>query len=99
MKVTNDTYLLRKKKYFPEVLDSDWQDWRWQVRNRIKNVDDLDKYIKLTEEERNDITSVLSKFRMAITPYYLTLINTDDPNCPIRKQAIPSVYEMVVGGK
>jgi lysine 2,3-aminomutase len=97
MKVTNDTYLLRKKKYFPGVLDSDWQDWRWQVRNRIKNVDDLDKYIKLTEEERNDITSVLSKFRMAITPYYLTLINTDDPNCPIRKQAIPSVYEMVVG--
>jgi lysine 2,3-aminomutase len=97
MKVTNDTYLLRKKKYFPDVLDSDWQDWRWQVRNRIKNVDDLDKYIKLTEEERNDISSVLSKFRMAITPYYLTLINTDDPNCPIRKQAIPSVYEMVVG--
>jgi lysine 2,3-aminomutase len=78
-------------------LDSEWQDWRWQVRNRIKNVDDLDKYIKLTEEERNDISSVLSKFRMAITPYYLTLINTDDPNCPIRKQAIPSVYEMVVG--
>jgi lysine 2,3-aminomutase len=97
MKVTNDTYLLRKKKYFPDVLDSEWQDWRWQVRNRIKNVDDLDKYIKLTEEERNDISSVLSKFRMAITPYYLTLINTDDPNCPIRKQAIPSVYEMVVG--
>ncbi len=97
MKVTNDSYLLRKKKYFPDVLDSEWQDWRWQVRNRIKNVDDLDKYIKLTEEERNDISSVLSKFRMAITPYYLTLINTDDPNCPIRKQAIPSVYEMVVG--
>ncbi|PKK95263.1 MAG: lysine 2,3-aminomutase [Tenericutes bacterium HGW-Tenericutes-5] len=97
MKVTNDTYLLRKKKYFPDVLDSEWQDWRWQVRNRIKNVDDLDKYIKLTQEERNDISSVLSKFRMAITPYYLTLINTDDPNCPIRKQAIPSVYEMVVG--
>lgn len=97
MKVTNDTYLLRKKKYFPDVLDADWQDWRWQVRNRIKNVDDLDKYIKLNDQERTDISNVLSKFRMAITPYYLTLINTDDPECPIRKQAIPSVYEMVVG--
>lgn len=97
MKVTNDSYLLRKKQYFPDVLDADWQDWRWQVRNRIKNVDDLDKYIKLTEQERTDISNVLSKFRMAITPYYLTLINTDDPDCPIRKQAIPSVYEMVVG--
>ncbi|MDY0317364.1 MAG: lysine 2,3-aminomutase [Candidatus Izemoplasmatales bacterium] len=97
MKVTNDTYLLRKKKYFPDVLDADWQDWRWQVRNRIKNVDDLDKYIKLNDQERTDISNVLSKFRMAITPYYLTLINADDPECPIRKQAIPSVYEMVVG--
>lgn len=97
MKVTNDTYLLRKQKYFPDVSDSDWQDWHWQVRNRIKNVDDLDKYIKLSEQERNDISNVLSKFRMAITPYYLTLIDTDNPDCPIRKQAIPSVYEMVVG--
>ena len=97
MKVTNDTYLLRKKQYFPEVSDADWSDWRWQVRNRIKNVDDLDKYISLTDQERHDISNVLSKFRMAITPYYLTLINTEDPNCPIRKQAIPSVYEMVVG--
>ena len=68
-----------------------------QERNRIKNVDDLDKYISLTDQERHDISNVLSKFRMAITPYYLTLINTEDPNCPIRKQAIPSVYEMVVG--
>jgi lysine 2,3-aminomutase len=40
---------------------------------------------------------VLSKFRMAITPYYLCLINPDNPNCPIKKQAIPSIYEMHIG--
>jgi lysine 2,3-aminomutase len=97
MKVTNDSYLLRKEKYYPNVSDSDWLDWRWQVRNRIKSVEELLKYIPLTEKEQSDITSVLSKFRMAITPYYLCLIDPENPNCPIRKQAIPSIYEMNIG--
>lgn len=97
MKVTNDSYLARKDKYFSHVTDSEWNDWRWQVRNRIKTVEELDKYVKLSDQEKEDIGRVLSKFRMSITPYYLTLIDPDDPNCPIRKQAIPSVYEMHVG--
>ncbi|MDY0023839.1 MAG: lysine 2,3-aminomutase [Candidatus Izemoplasmatales bacterium] len=97
MKVTNDTYLIRKTEYFPNVSDTDWKDWRWQVRNRIKTVEDLNKYIKLTDEEKRDISNVLSKFRMAITPYFLCLIDPNNPDCPIRKQAIPSIYEMHVG--
>ena len=97
MKVTNDSYLARKDKYFSHVTDLEWNDWRWQVRNRIKTVEELDKYVKLSDQEKEDIGRVLSKFRMSITPYYLTLIDPDDPNCPIRKQAIPSVYEMHVG--
>jgi lysine 2,3-aminomutase len=97
MKVTNDSYLARKDKYFSYVTDLEWNDWRWQVRNRIKTVEELDKYVKLSDQEKEDIGRVLSKFRMSITPYYLTLIDPDDPNCPIRKQAIPSVYEMHVG--
>ncbi|MDY0024262.1 MAG: lysine 2,3-aminomutase [Candidatus Izemoplasmatales bacterium] len=97
MKVTNDTYLKRKAEYFPNVSETDWKDWHWQVRNRIKTVEDLNKYIKLTDEEKRDISQVLSKFRMAITPYFLCLIDPDNPDCPIRKQAIPSIYEMHVG--
>ena len=97
MKVTNDSYLARKDKYFPDVSEKDWKDWHWQVRNRIKTVESLDKYINLSEQEKSDISNVLSKFRMAITPYFLCLINPDDENCPIRKQAIPSIYEMNIG--
>ena len=97
MKVTNDTYLKRKTEYFPNVSETDWKDWHWQVRNRIKTVEDLNKYINLTDEEKKDISQVLSKFRMAITPYFLCLIDPDNPDCPIRKQAIPSIYEMHVG--
>jgi len=96
MKVTNDTYLERKAKYFPNVTDKEWNDWHWQVRNRIKNAKDLSKYLPLDEKEIEEIKSILTKFRMAITPYYLCLINPDDPNCPIRKQAVPSINEMYI---
>lgn len=95
--ILNDTYLDRKQKYFPDVKDEDWKDWHWQVRNRIKSVEELEKYVGLSEQEKSDIQSVLSKFRMAITPYYLCLINPDNPDCPIKKQAIPSIYEMNIG--
>lgn len=92
----NDEYLKRKEKYFPNVSDKDWQDWHWQVRNRVTNVEDLKKYIDITKEEEIQIKKVLVKFRMAITPYYLSLIDPLNPNCPIRKQAIPCISEMTV---
>ncbi len=96
MKVTNDTYLVRKAKYFPNVTDKEWNDWHWQVRNRIKNAEDLSKYLPLDDKEIEEIKSILTKFRMAITPYYLCLIDPNNPNCPIRKQAVPSFKEMYI---
>ncbi len=93
----NDSYLDRKIKYFPNVLETEWNDWHWQVRNRIKNVDELERYINLSEDEKRQISTVLSKFRMAITPYYLCLIDPQNPECPIKKQAIPSINEMHIG--
>jgi lysine 2,3-aminomutase len=95
--ILNDAYLDRKQKYFPNVKNEEWKDWHWQVRNRIKSVEELEKYVELSDKEKSDIKNVLSKFRMAITPYYLCLINPDNPNCPIKKQAIPSIYEMHIG--
>jgi len=95
--VTNDSYLVRKAKYFPDVTEEEWKDWHWQVRSRIKTVEQLEKYVPLTNKEKSDISKVLSKFRMAITPYYLCLIDPENPECPIKKQAIPSIYEMNIG--
>lgn len=82
-----------KKSMFPFVSDEDWNDWHWQVRNRIETVDDLKKYVQLTEDEEAGIRNVLGKLRMAITPYYLSLIDLDNPHDPIRKQCIPSIAE------
>jgi lysine 2,3-aminomutase len=94
MKITNDLYLERRAKYFPEVTDEQWNDWHWQVRNRIRFVKDLEKYLELTEVEKQEINELLSKFRMSITPYYLCLIDPNNPNCPIRRQAVPAIEEL-----
>ena len=76
-----------------DVTSEEWNDWRWQVRNRITSVEDLKRVINLTEEEEKNISQTLEKFRMGITPYYASLMDKDDPNCPVRLQAVPTIME------
>ena len=81
------------KRMFPEVTDEQWNNWHWQVQNRIETLEQLKKYIKLTTEEENGVKESLKTLRMAITPYYLSLLDQSNPNCPVRKQAIPTHAE------
>ena len=83
-----------KDKFFAQVSQEDWNDWKWQVRNRIETVEDLKKYLPLTPEEEEGIKQCLGSLRMAITPYYLSLIDVNDPNDPVRKQAVPTSLEL-----
>ncbi len=83
----------RRKVLFPDVTDDQWNDWKWQVKNRVETLEQLKSYIKLTAEEEEGVSKSLKTLRMAITPYYLSLINPDNPECPVRKQAIPTGYE------
>lgn len=84
-----------KNNLFSEISMTDWNDWHWQFANRILTIEDLDKVgVVLSAEERKGIQTALGKLRMAITPYYLSLIDLDNPNDPIRKQAIPSIKEL-----
>lgn len=76
-----------------DVTEEQWNDWQWQVRNRITDVETLGKIINLTEEEKKNIGEVLDKFRMGITPYYASLMDPDDPDDPVRKQAVPTIME------
>lgn len=76
------------------VTDEQWNDWKWQLKNRITDVETLKQVIPLTTEEEEGIKQVLTTFRMAITPYYASLMDPEDPNCPVRKQAIPSSLEL-----
>ena len=71
--------------------------WKWQLANRITTVEELEKLIKLSPAEKADIAQSLSLFRMAITPYYASLMDKENPRCPIRMQMIPSAAERVRG--
>lgn len=84
-----------KNKLFNSVSNEDWNDWKWQVRNRIESLSELKKYISLTLEEEEGVAQCLKSLRMAITPHYLSLINLSDPYDPIRRQAIPTGQELV----
>lgn len=77
-----------------DVTQEQWDSWEWQVKNRITKVEDLKKVINLTEEEEQGIEKALETLRMGITPYYAALMDPDDPHCPVRMQAVPTMKEL-----
>ena len=79
---------------FADVPENLWNDWHWQVANRAETVEDLKRYMTLTPDEEAGVAKTLGKLRMAVTPYYLSLIDLDDPFDPIRKMAIPRAEEL-----
>ncbi|MFN2292016.1 MAG: lysine 2,3-aminomutase [Anaerolineae bacterium] len=71
-----------------------WNDWRWQLANRLNTVEELGRVIRLTPEEIEGL-SAPAHFRVDITPYFASLIDPDDPTCPIRRQVLPTGRERV----
>ncbi len=84
-----------KNGLFKDISEGDWMDWHWQVKHRITTLEELEACgLMLTDEEKKGIAATLGRMRMAITPYYLSLIDLGNPYDPIRKQAIPTVDEL-----
>lgn len=73
-----------------------WNDWHWQYRNRIKGTEELSLILDMSETEKKNIAQCLTQFRMAITPYFASLIDPCDLRDPIRMQAVPSISETKV---
>ncbi len=86
-----------KQRFFGHIQHNVWNDWKWQFRNRITTVEQLDRFIPLSHEQKKELRLVTMRYPLSITPYYLSLINPDDPDDPIRKQAVPSVMELTMG--
>ena len=84
-----------KNKILKELnaSEKDWNNPKWQLKNRISDVDEISKYTNLTDEEYENIKNVGEKYRFAITPYYFSLIDFDNPTCPIKLQSIPDIKE------
>ncbi|MBI3931698.1 MAG: KamA family radical SAM protein [Chloroflexi bacterium] len=83
-------------KFFEHISDSNWNDWKWHFRNRITTVKRLSEFVPLSTKEQAQLKLVTRRYPLSITPYYLSLINPDNPDDPIRKQAIPSVHEITM---
>ncbi len=77
-----------------DVPDEKWNDWRWQMANRLNTIEELEQVINLTDEEREGL-SAPGLFRVDITPYFASLLEPDDPYGPIRLQVIPKGREIV----
>jgi lysine 2,3-aminomutase len=85
-----------KDRYFSQVPEKDWNDWKWQFRHRVTTVEELAKFIPLSSKQQAEIQLVISRYPFAVTPYYLSLIDPLDQNDPVRKQAIPCFEEITM---
>ena len=75
------------------VLPSEWNDWSWQLRNRIQTLEQLEKRLPLSGEERAGTILAGKKLALGITPHFFSLIDPQDPDCPIRRQVVPRIEE------
>jgi lysine 2,3-aminomutase len=79
-----------------EAGDAEWSDWRWQLRRRLTSLADLERLVRLTDEERAGIACAPGLFRIGITPYYAALMDPEHASCPVRMQVIPVGAEATV---
>ncbi|GHC07984.1 KamA family radical SAM protein [Cerasicoccus arenae] len=84
----------RGQGHWADVPAENWLNWKWQLKNRITKVEQLEQYLELTPDEKAACYFSNQKLALAITPYFFNLIDVNDPNCPIRRQIIPHGGEM-----
>jgi len=92
-----DTGRQFRRKHYPGVNSKQWNDWHWQVANRVRTVGRLQSMLQLSQEEMQAMQGSGTRLPMAVTPYYLSLIPADDPEHPLRRAVIPTVHEFFKG--
>lgn len=84
-----------RRRFFPQVTDREWNDWRWQLRHRIRTLPEAERFLLLSDDERDAIVRGGDLLPFAITPYYLSLLDAEDPQQPLRRTVMPSTGEFV----
>lgn len=82
----------RARALWPEASEAEWNDWRWQLRQRVSTADELARVVVLRDEEREALERD-GLFRVDLTPFVASLVDPDDPGCPIRRQIVPTIAE------
>ena len=79
--------------YWPDVPAEKWNDWKWQLKNRVSSLAKLEQLIAVTSSERAGALLAGSKLSLSVTPHFFNLIEAHNPDCPIRRQVIPRMEE------
>jgi lysine 2,3-aminomutase len=75
------------------ISEKEWNDWRWQLRHRVTKLEQLQEILQLIPEEIEGIKQSKGRLALAVTPYFVSLMDPSNPNCPIRRQAVPRIEE------
>ncbi|MCX8011865.1 MAG: KamA family radical SAM protein, partial [Desulfobacterota bacterium] len=92
VKPTSKTKAFRKK-FFPDISSKDWNNWRWQLQNRITSLSQLKRIIQVTEDEQKAFCHNQNTLPFSVTPYYASLLDPVDPEQPIRRTVVPHIFE------
>ncbi len=84
-----------RKKFFPDATDRQWNDWRWQSQHRIRKLEQFEQIVTLSDDEREALVQGGTMLPVGITPYYMSLLDAEDANQPLRKTVIPTTNEFV----
>lgn len=89
-------FLSFPRKEWSNIPTEKWNDYGWQLRHRISSLHDLESRLVLSDAERAGVLfAVRSRLALSITPYFFTLIDRDNPDCPVRRQVIPHIDEAI----
>jgi len=84
-----------RKKFFPEATDKEWNDWRWQSRHRIKTLEQMERMLSLSNEERTALIEGGQMLPVGVTPYYMSLLDAEDADQALRRTVVPSSKEFL----
>lgn len=88
----------RRFPLWKDVPPEKWSDWRWQSKNLVRTLDDLQRVVPLTDEEKERLGPAVAEYHLSLTPYYASLMDPDNPADPIRRQAVPLPEECLFHG-
>ena len=84
-----------RNEFFPNATNDDWNDWHWQLKNRITNIEQLERIINLSEDERAALSCPVNALPLSITPYYASLLDKNNPKQALRKTVVPVINETI----
>jgi lysine 2,3-aminomutase len=84
-----------RRRFFPDVSNNEWNNWRWQMRHRIKDLQALEGILQLSTDERSAILRHRGSLPVGLTPYYASLLEPDNPYQPLRLTVVPSTNEYI----